>query len=193
MASVPGWEAARMNLACAAGFRGYHQARRVHHEVGRGRGVTSQQPAVQRPAQQSQMYATFRLIVGTSSSVVSFFSFLQFRTQPGHRHGSSQQFVQPTRSWHLPKGQGLLLQPATQIGSHFTSNSTFGCFFVPGSQTQMGVRPQVAPQCMQAGFSSSLDLLESFGLSAAFSLSAAPQASRTAVRSMAVMIGLCMV
>jgi hypothetical protein len=88
-----------MDLACAAGFPGYHQARRFHHEVDRGRGVTSQQPAVHRPAQQAQTEATFRLMVGTSSSTVSFFSVLRLRTRPGHPHGSSRQPVQSACSW----------------------------------------------------------------------------------------------
>lgn len=140
------------------GIRVIHDVRLAHHDDERGGRPPPQQPAVQRPAQQSHTYATFRLIMATSSSIVSFFSVLQFRTQPGQRQGSSQQVVHPTRSRHRPKGQGLLLHPATQIGSHVTSNSTFGFFLVPGSQTQIGTRPHVAPQCMQAGCSSCFDV-----------------------------------
>jgi len=89
--------------------------------------------------------------------------------------------VQPVRSWHRPKGQGLLPQPATQIGSDVVSYSVLGFFFVPGSQTQIGTRQQVPPQCMQAG-----DLPVS-------SLSAAAQASSATAMIAAVMTGLFMV
>jgi hypothetical protein len=151
------------------------------------------------------------LTVGTSSSTVSFFSCLRLRTRDGHRHRSSQPFVQPTRLPQFPSGHGLLLQPAIQIGSHSTSNSTFGCFFVPGSQTQIAARPHVAPQCMQAGvvsafavfladgswspfaFPGAFWVLASIGSAVVFSLSFAPQARRTTERSRMVMIGLCMV
>ncbi len=99
--------------------------------------------------------------------------------------------MQPTCASRRPNDQGLLPQPATQIGSHFTSNSTFGCFFVPGSQTQIGTSPQVAPQCMQAGFSSFFDasfLSAVLSLSAVFSLPSAPQASRATASSRQVMV-----
>ena len=113
--------------------------------------------------------------------------------------GQPARVVQPTRSWHRPKGQGLLLQPATHIGSHFTSNSTCGFFFVPGSHTQIGTSPHVPPQCMQAGFSSffaasflSADFAFSPAFSPALSLSAAPQAKSATVSSRAVMVRLGM-
>jgi hypothetical protein len=147
------------------------------------------------------------LIVGTSSSTVCFLSRLQFRTQAGQRHAPSQPFVQPTPASHRSSGHGLLPQRATQIGSHSTSNSTFGCFFVPGSQTQIAARPQVAPQCMQAGFLSAFvafsaegplssfafagayGLPASLGSAAVFSLPVAPQARRTAESSRMVIVG----
>ena len=88
--------------------------------------------------------------------------------------------VQSARSWHRPKGQGLLPQPATQIGSDVVSYSVLCFFFVPGSQTQSGTRQQVPPQCMQAG-----DLLFSF-------LSAAAQASSATAMIAAVMTGFFM-
>lgn len=82
---------------------------------------------------------------------------------------------------------------------------------VPGSQTQIAVRPHVAPQCMQAellsafavflagcswspfAFPGAFGLLASIGSAVVFSLSLAPQARRTTERSRMVMIGLCMV
>ncbi|MFM7137251.1 MAG: hypothetical protein ACKO1M_09330 [Planctomycetota bacterium] len=97
-----------------------------------------------------QMEATRRSIVGTSSSIVLFVSFLRWRTQPEHRPGPSQQPVQPSPASVRENGHGLLPQPATQIGSHDVSNWFRGCFFLPGLQMQIGVSLQVEPQCMQA-------------------------------------------
>jgi hypothetical protein len=143
----------------------------VHHAgSGRHRRSAPQQPAEHAPEQQRQTYFTFRTIVGTSSSTVSRLSLLHHRTRLGHSHGSSQQLVQVVRSRHQSRNQGLVVQPATQSGSHVTSNSVFGRFFVPGSHTQTGASPHVAPQCMQAGLPSSglFFLSLSCGLSFAF-------------------------
>ena len=114
-----------------------------------------------------QTQATFRSSAGFSSSFVSFTSFFRCRTQASWHSVSHPVHpvhpVHPTARRCPPQGHGGPLQQGTQIGSDFASYSVFGVLRVPGLQTHTATRPQVAPQCMQAGRSAS-DFSASFSV-----------------------------